>query len=74
VLDPDRAKVTPDYAIGPETYLEVEEISTRGKDLRTIVRGECVERATGKLLTSQLPLEADVPTDPLVLQYGQRVR
>lgn len=72
VKDPDRAKTTPDYSVGPETYLDVDEVSTNGKDLRPIVRGECVERATGKLLTSQLPADADIPTDPLVLQYGPR--
>lgn len=70
VIEPDRAADTAEYRVGPETYLEVNRLSTSGENLRTIVRGRCVDSETGEILVSQLPEEVDVPTDPLVDLYG----
>jgi hypothetical protein len=70
VIEPDRAKTVPDYAVGPGTYLEVATLTTAGKKVRTIVRGRALDSATGEIIESQLPAEEDVETDPLVLLYG----
>jgi hypothetical protein len=70
IIEPDREATAADYAVSPNTYIEVHAVSTEGKNLRTIVRGRCVDSATGEILVSQLPAEEDVPTDPLVDLYG----
>lgn len=71
VIEPDRTKDTPDYEIGPNVYIDCTAISTAGKYLRTIVRGRAVDKATGVIITSQLPAEEDVGDDPLVQLYGK---
>ena len=70
VVEPNRTIEDADYAIGPDTYIDVSAISTAGKYLRTIVRGRAVDKETGETITSQLPMEEDVDTDPLVNLYG----
>jgi hypothetical protein len=69
---PPRGKTEADYTVTPSTYLENTQLATDGKNLRTVVVGRAVDKSTGEILTSQLPAEADVETDPLVLQYGDR--
>lgn len=71
VIEPDREKTEPDYSISPETYLDVHTLRTDNRNLRTLVIGHA-EDETGKILTSQLPAEEDVATDPLILLYGER--
>jgi len=70
VIEPNRDNTTPDYSIGPDTYIDCSAISTSGKNVRPIVRGRAVDKVTGEILVSQLPAEEDVGTDPLVLLYG----
>jgi hypothetical protein len=70
IIEPDRTATTADYAISAYTYIEVDTLSTAGKNLRNIVRGRCVDSETGEILVSQIPEEVDVPTDPLVDLYG----
>jgi hypothetical protein len=70
VIEPDREKTDPDYAVGPGSYLEVHNLGTAGKNLRTIVRGRAVDKETGEIITAQLPAEEDVDADPLVDLYG----
>jgi hypothetical protein len=72
LITPPREKVDPDFAVMPSTYLEVHNISTGSKNLRTIVRVLATDRETGEELTFQMPAEANVAADPLVLQYGPR--
>lgn len=71
VIEPPRSKTTPDFEVSPSTYIDVDNIATGGKNLRTIVRGTTVS-AAGAVLTKQIPAEEDVATDPKVLLYGQR--
>ena len=73
VLEPNREATAVDYEISQSTYIETHQIATEGKNRRTIVRGTAIDRATGALLVSQIPEEADVPTDPLVAVYGPRL-
>lgn len=72
VIEPDRTNTTPDYAIGPHTYIECNAISTNVKNVRTIVRGRAVEKDTGEILVYQYPAEEDVGDDTLVQLYGPR--
>jgi hypothetical protein len=72
VISPPRDKTTPDYSIGPSTYLDATEITTGGKNLRTIVLVQALSSA-GVVLKRQIPAEADVATDPGVLAYGPRL-
>lgn len=71
VLEPDREAEDPAYTVAPFTYIEVHNISTAGKNRRTIVRGRAVDKATGRALTKQIPAEEDVDTDPLVQLFGE---
>lgn len=72
VIEPDREKSVPDYNIGPSTFFEVHQLSTGVKNVRTIVRGQAIDKETGELLTVQIPEEVDIGTDPLVNLYGPR--
>jgi hypothetical protein len=73
VVDVPRGAYTPAYEIGPSTYLEVHQITTGGRNIRTIVHGSAVDGTTGRTITSQLPPEPLVDTDPGVLTYGPRL-
>lgn len=72
IITPPRDKEAPDYAVTPATYLEAHQVGTGGKNLRNVVRVLATDGSTGKELTYQVPAEANVKTDPSVLQYGPR--
>jgi hypothetical protein len=72
VNEPDRNKSLADYTAGPNTYLEIHQISTGGKNLRNIIRGTYLNSSTSKKESVQIPAEADVDTDPSVQKYGPR--
>ncbi|HEY7771532.1 hypothetical protein, partial [Longimicrobium sp.] len=69
---PPRDVTTPAYRVDPSTYLNVTNISTAGRDARTIVRAYAYTEG-GVELVSQMPPESDVGSDPLVKQYGPRL-
>jgi hypothetical protein len=73
VIEPDRSKTEVDYTIPATVYIEAQNITTGGKNVRTIVVGHAVDKDTGEKITYQLPAEVDVATDPAVLAYGPRV-
>lgn len=72
ISDPSRVVGPALYTVTQSTYREVQNISTSGKNLRTIVRGQATELGVGRILTSQIPAPEDVESDPLVRKYGPR--
>jgi hypothetical protein len=72
VISVDREDETPAYTVSPHTYIEVHNINTAGKNRRTIVIGRATEYGTGRPLFKQIPAEADIDTDPLVSEFGER--
>lgn len=68
----DRDKTVEDDYISPSEYFDVQTLSTSDSDVRTVVRVYYIDETDGETKFVQYPEEADVETDPAVVEFGRQ--